>query len=425
MKNLLFNGDFGDDYYLWRGDEQIIVAAGWTPWWMPQTGGDPVWKNRKPEYRQAALATDPLRVRSGASSQQYSSFWGTHTAGLWQQVIVEPEARLRFSAWGHAWSSEDDQPRPSRNPTHVHMSVGVDPLGGTDPTSSAVIWSSEQNAIDNWRLLAVDAQARTYIITVFVRSAPEWPKKHQDIFWDDAALEVLEVGRPGGIASGGDRRTELLILPQAPEPGVETTAVIRSQLNYGDTSLIVRDPELQVLPISGPTLAREGNHYLWEYRFRPEVSGVHTIAFGSDAGSRVIRWAQVPVGSESPAAVSPPRGPHPASAVQTTHTTSVSRGAPRIQYRRTYVLLPPTADSTWAKAAIGGGFDARRTVGFSADDAGIGALDERSVIAVNPHHWLNELTADWFEENYPGVKFYALIVQTPEELSKALRHWRD
>ena len=72
-----------------------------------------------------------------------------------------------------------------------------------------------------------------------------------------------------------------------------------------------------------------------------------------------------------------------------------------------------------------GSFDARRTVGFSADDAGIGDLDDRRVIAVNPHHWLNELTATWFEAHYQGTKFYSLVVNTPEELAKALRNWRD
>ena len=72
-----------------------------------------------------------------------------------------------------------------------------------------------------------------------------------------------------------------------------------------------------------------------------------------------------------------------------------------------------------------GSFDTRRTVGFSADDAGIGDLDDRRVIAVNPHHWLHELTADWFETHYPGSRFYSLIVDTPDELARALRNWRD
>jgi hypothetical protein len=67
----------------------------------------------------------------------------------------------------------------------------------------------------------------------------------------------------------------------------------------------------------------------------------------------------------------------------------------------------------------------RRTVGFSADDAGAGDAAIRRVIAVNPHHWPEELTADWFGERYPGVLFYPLVADTPAELARALRSWRD
>jgi len=64
------------------------------------------------------------------------------------------------------------------------------------------------------------------------------------------------------------------------------------------------------------------------------------------------------------------------------------RGAPRVQYARTYVLLPPTADAAWADAAVLATWDRHRyTVGGSADDAGIGDLDSRRVIAVNPGEW--------------------------------------
>jgi hypothetical protein len=425
MQNLLYNGDFENEFHPWRGTAELHMADGWTPWWVAQTGADPTWKNRRPEYKRATLAVDPGRIRNGASSQQYFTFWGTHVAGLWQQVVVEPGARLRFRAWGHAWSSEADRPRPSQNPTHVHMSIGIDPMGGTDPMSSSIVWSPDQSAIDDWRLFAVEAGAVTPIITVFFRSAPEWPKKHQDIYWDEATLEVLEEGPPGAPASGGDRQTEIETSPSAPEPGTETTVTVRSLVGHVYVSLVARGPEQEVLPVSGPSLGRQGDYHIWEFSFQPETKGTHTILFGSDAGSRVIRWARLPVGVEAPVPIDAGEEPPPAPPTVPPTPSPANRGAPRIQYGRTYVLLPPTADSVWAEAAMRGGFDARRTVGFSADDAGIGDLDERRVIAVNPHHWLNELTADWFGEHYPGVKYHSLVVNTPEELARALRNWRD
>jgi len=97
------------------------------------------------------------------------------------------------------------------------------------------------------------------------------------------------------------------------------------------------------------------------------------------------------------------------------------RGLPREQYARIYVLLPPDADRTWARAVVHATWDAHRfTVGGSADDAGIGDLDSRTVIAVNPSHWPSDLEA-FFQTYYPGVRYIPLEATTPEELSVRLR----
>ncbi len=418
MTNLFINGDF-EHYYLWRGTAGLQVAHGWTPWWLEQTGEDPAWKNRRPEFQRASIETDPTRVRQGESAQQIHSFWGTHTAGLWQQVVVAPGSQLHLKAWGHAWSSEADKPRPSQNPTHVHMRVGIDPLGGTDPTSGSVVWSSEQNAIDRWTLFSVLTQANTDVVTVFLRSSPDWPKKHQHIFWDEAALEVVEgAGEP--LAFGGDRYTRFEVEPAVLAAGKEGLIHVLTPTHHLFPSLTVRTPASDGVLLPEPDRGRRGEEHLWTFRFRPERLGAHLMTFGSDAGSRVICWATLEVGGgpfQPPPAALPVE--EPAAELMP------GRGLPRVQFCRTYVLLPPTADSVWAEAAMRGGFDARRTVGFSADDAGLGDLADRRVIAINPHHWPHELTADWFDHHYPGVKFHALIVDTPEELARALRNWRD
>ena len=97
------------------------------------------------------------------------------------------------------------------------------------------------------------------------------------------------------------------------------------------------------------------------------------------------------------------------------------RGDPRTPYARTYVLLPPDAGVEWAMAVVNGGWDNHRfTIGGSADDAGIGDLDFRRVLAVNPSAWNGDLQ-DFFEQHYPGVRYVALDVDTPEELDQRLR----
>ncbi len=95
-------------------------------------------------------------------------------------------------------------------------------------------------------------------------------------------------------------------------------------------------------------------------------------------------------------------------------------GLPRVQYARTYVLLPPGADRRWARAVVEATWDARRfTVGGSADDAGIGDLDFRRVIAVNPTAWGDDLRA-FFERFYPGVVYVPVDAESPEELVERL-----
>jgi hypothetical protein len=96
------------------------------------------------------------------------------------------------------------------------------------------------------------------------------------------------------------------------------------------------------------------------------------------------------------------------------------RGRPRVQYERTYVLLPPNADAAWARAVVRGAWNEKRyTIGSSADDAGIGDLDVRRVIAVNPEAWPGGL-ADFFEQYYPGIEYRSITATTPAELEQKL-----
>jgi hypothetical protein len=98
------------------------------------------------------------------------------------------------------------------------------------------------------------------------------------------------------------------------------------------------------------------------------------------------------------------------------------RGDPRVQYERTYVLLPPNAGSAWARAVVEGAWDEKRyTIGSSADDAGIGDLNVRRIIAVNPQEWPGALgLADFFKQYYPGVEYTSIEAATPTELAQEL-----
>jgi len=96
-------------------------------------------------------------------------------------------------------------------------------------------------------------------------------------------------------------------------------------------------------------------------------------------------------------------------------------GAPRVQYERTVVLLPPPAGLDFVEAVLRATWDRKRyTVGGSADDGGIGDLDRRRVIAVNPGQWNGDLFA-WYQRYYPGIDYAPLNAATPAALGSILQ----
>ena len=193
--NLLENPGFEGPFYAWSGMNEVHVAHGWTPWWRYRNESDQEAYFFKPEYKQANGWIYPNRVHGGASAQQWFTFFATHQAGLYQQVFnVRPGTGYRFTVWAQVWSSTEDDASVSRNPAYPNMQVGIDPTGGRNAWAGTVVWSGTYAFYDSWGQLAIEAVAQNDVITVFMRSDPHWPVKHNDFYWDDAALVVA--GQP-------------------------------------------------------------------------------------------------------------------------------------------------------------------------------------------------------------------------------------
>ena len=135
---------------------------------------------------------------------------------------------------------------------------------------------------------------------------------------------------------------------------------------------------------------------------------------GSEVADKLVAYAQSDPASPFAYPDLEPRGGD--------YAPEKARGHPRLQYARTYVLLPPNAGAEWARAVVDGAWDEKRyTIGGIVDDAGIGDLDERRVIAVNPHEWAGtEGSKGFFEEHYPGVEYEPITASTPAELAQEL-----
>jgi LysM repeat protein len=124
-------------------------------------------------------------------------------------VQVPANSTLRFTIYGHAWSTFciekdgglDCNARDSfyGDPNPIPMKVGIDPTGGTQWSSGSIVWSEAKSVYDNWDLFQVEATAQGEFVTVFVYSSPLYPAPVVNVYWDDAALVVT---------AGGDSQPE-------------------------------------------------------------------------------------------------------------------------------------------------------------------------------------------------------------------------
>ncbi len=116
---------------------------------------------------------------------QYFIGWatngGTRNGGMWQRVRVSHGRDYCFSAWAWTWCLNI----PMHN---LAVRIGVDPFGGTNPSSPSVIWTPWSVHYDRWHPLWLQTTAQADTITVFMQghagSSAEW-----NIYaFDNAAL---------------------------------------------------------------------------------------------------------------------------------------------------------------------------------------------------------------------------------------------
>jgi LysM repeat protein len=214
--NLLQNPGFEAPFVSVNGDATLQVATGWQPWNLE--GGSSSALNARPEYK----AAPSNRVRSGSSAQEYNSFYATHDAGVYQRVAVTPGTSLQFSVYAYIWSSATfDNPNASEDPNGVQIRVGIDPNGGTDPSSSAIMWSSPVEYYDQYRMLSVTATASSTAVTVFVRSQPQDFVGTTNVYLDDAYLgptgsAPVETQAP--VPTTAPQPTSAPVVTTAPQP---------------------------------------------------------------------------------------------------------------------------------------------------------------------------------------------------------------
>ena len=216
-QNLLVNADFETSPFgMQDGIAEVMVAPNWRAWWVDvapsyvqkpsncDESKKPECYWMRPQFQEINASAYPNRVHSGFRAQKYYSQARMHEGGLYQRVTgITTGTTLRFSIFMQAWQCANIDACGkggirSDQPYAMHLKVGIDPYGGTDPFSSNVVWSPEREAFDQWVEFAVQAKAQGDAVTVFTHSRAEfdWARQSNDVYVDDASLSVGPAGTP-------------------------------------------------------------------------------------------------------------------------------------------------------------------------------------------------------------------------------------
>ena len=187
--------DCGPTGQVSRSCNRAQMPAGWHPRWRADGPPPPDDYIIMPEFLPSTPdQVNPDRVLSGEKSLHYFSFWSQHEAAVFQQIAVEPGITYCFSAWGHAWSDRNTNDFYSATPDRplddgqLYQRVGIDPTGGTVFTATTVLWTDERKQYDFFGLFKIAAMAESPTMTLFLYSRADFPVKHNDVYWDQAAF---------------------------------------------------------------------------------------------------------------------------------------------------------------------------------------------------------------------------------------------
>jgi LysM repeat protein len=173
----------------------IFTPPRWVTWFRHKPRDNPSKGRDQPEVTDTVQNPDARRTRTGQRAMRVFTFYRRHDAGFYQTVGgLEPGETVEFSAYGQAWSCNEDTKDATSCGDEWAMifKVGIDPQGGTNPFSGNVVWSQDQKSPDVYSLIGpVTAQVGPGgTVTVFTRSKAQHAYKHMDAYWDDASLVV-------------------------------------------------------------------------------------------------------------------------------------------------------------------------------------------------------------------------------------------
>jgi len=173
--------------------------------WIGTSPRNTDWMNRIPDgYPHTGL----FKI-DGARSWSVSRGFATFTAAMYQRVPVATGTNVRASVRGFMERGKDDA---GNTVPGGQFRIGIDPNGGSDPTSGAIIWSGVVTSPNSWVQAIVEATAAADAVTLFLYATQSQPANPNSMYWDNA---ILEVGGVGAIVTPG---AGTVVAPVVPTP---------------------------------------------------------------------------------------------------------------------------------------------------------------------------------------------------------------
>lgn len=176
--------------------------VGWTPYYECREAGDEEGLNYAPEFKQSLRVFNPERVRSGDAALMYFNFWARNeSAGVYQAVPVQTGDWLRFGVWAQLWTTDCDPSMWSPplvtsfyEAGNLQVRVCIDTDGLPLDWDSGTVCSAwvREPAWDQYQPLSVLAQAKSDEAVVLINTWAQWNVKHNDVYLDDASLQVVD-----------------------------------------------------------------------------------------------------------------------------------------------------------------------------------------------------------------------------------------
>ncbi len=139
--NLLQDAGF-EGNYVGRGRANLNTPAAWNIW-LATSPHNYDWQNLADKVS-AFPQNGGAEVHTGSHSLNLNDGYATFTAAIFQQVSVQPDQNYTGSIWARLKTCnipKDGDNCGSAVESGAYVRVGIDPTGGTDPNSGAIVWS--------------------------------------------------------------------------------------------------------------------------------------------------------------------------------------------------------------------------------------------------------------------------------------------